>query len=331
MDRRPPMNSVLVVRPSSLGDVVHALSIVEDIRRAQPALAVDWLAEEAFAPLVALHPGVRRTIPVALRRWRHHLGEAATWREFAAFRADLRRDDYAAVIDLQEQFKGAVLARLARGVRHGPDRRDAREPVATWLHDVHHPIRRRQHFQDRCRQLAAAALGYAVQGPPTYAWRVPPLPPGVASSAARHAVLVHATSRDDKLWPIECWRELARHCAQAGIASLLPWGSEAERERAGAIAADLPSVRVLPRSSLPELAAVLRASEFVAGVDTGLVHLAAALGVPTVAVFVSTDPAQAGVARFGSHARDLGDGSGPPTFAAVQAAIADALRDDPRC
>jgi heptosyltransferase-1 len=130
------MSAVLVVRPSSLGDIVHALALVADIRAHRPELAVDWVAEDAFAPLPALDPGVRRVIPVALRRWRTRPFAAATWREIAAFRRDLAREAYVAVLDLQEQVKGAVIARLARGPRHGPDRASIREPVATLAHDA---------------------------------------------------------------------------------------------------------------------------------------------------------------------------------------------------
>lgn len=326
-----PMESILIVRPSSLGDVVHALAVVADVHAARPELAVDWVAEEAFAPLVQLHPGVRRTIPVALRRWRHHLLAGATWREFAAFRRDLRRDRYRAVIDLQEQVKGAVLAALARGERHGPDRNSTGEPVATLLHDVHHAVPYRQHFQDRCRQLVAASLGYAVSGPPRFGLVAPPPTPDASGPVGPYAMLVHATSRDDKLWPEAHWRELADRLARAGIATLLPWGNDSERQRALRIAAGRPSTRVLPRSSLPALAGLIRRSELVVGVDTGLVHLAAALGTSTVAIFVATDPGQAGVERAGGNARDLGGAGRVPTVDEVEAVAGALLRAAPRC
>src|SRR6185295_4962273 len=116
------MSAILVVRPSSLGDIVHALTLVADVRAHRPELAIDWVAEAGFVPLLELHPGLRRIIPIALRRWRHRPFARSTWREFAAFRRAVRHDDYAAVLDLQEQIKGALIARLARGERHGPDR-----------------------------------------------------------------------------------------------------------------------------------------------------------------------------------------------------------------
>jgi heptosyltransferase-1 len=325
------MESILIIRPSSLGDIVHALAVVADVHAARPELAIDWVAEEAFAPLVQLHPGVRRTIPVALRRWRRHLSGAQTWREFAAFRRELRRDRYRAVIDLQEQVKGAVLAAIARGERHGPDRNSTGEPVATLLHDVHHAVAYRQHFQDRCRQLVAASLGYAVAGPPRFGLVAPPPAREALASSGPYAMLVHATSRDDKLWPEARWRALADHLARAGIAALLPWGNDAERERALRIAAGSPSTHVLPHSPLPALAGLIQRSELVVGVDTGLVHLAAALGTPTVALFVATDPGQAGVERAGGNARDLGGVGRVPTVDEVEASAGALLRAAPRC
>ncbi|MBK6334513.1 MAG: lipopolysaccharide heptosyltransferase I [Betaproteobacteria bacterium] len=324
------MTAILVIRPSSLGDVVHALAVVADVRAHRPELALDWVAEEAFVPLVGLHPGVRRTIPVALRRWRRQLLAAAAWREFAAFRADLRRERYAAVIDLQEQIKGSLLAAMARGPSHGPGVRGAREPLAALWHDVRHPVPRRQHFQDRCRQLVGAALGYTVDGPPRFGL-VPPLPERGLAPAGPYALLVHGTSRDDKLWPEAHWRTLATQLGQAGIGALLPWGSEAERVRSERIAAGVATARVLPRSGLPALAGLLRGAEVVVGVDTGLVHLAAALGTPTVALFVATDPAQAGVERASPHARDLGRAGQAPDPADAWAAAGALLRQSPRC
>jgi heptosyltransferase-1 len=305
------MSAILVVRPSSLGDVVYALALVSDVRTARPEFAIDWVAEEAFVPLVALHRGIRRVIPVALRRWRRSPWAAATWREAAQFRREVQRDEYRAVLDLQEQVKGALMARLARGVRHGPDRHSIREPVATLAHDVHHRIAREQHFVERCRQLAAAALGYACSGPPRFDFALPVLPAG--APAPPYAVLVHATSRAEKLWPEPHWRSLIATLASRGLRVLLPWGSDAERDRAERLAAGTPGAQALPRLALDALAGVLARAALVAGVDTGLVHLAAALGTPTLSLFVATDPRLAGVGRTGAHARDLGGVGCVPT------------------
>ncbi len=322
------MTRALIIRPSSLGDIVHALPIVHDIRRNRPGIAIDWVAEEAFAALVAMHRGVDRVIPVALRRWRHGMLDRATWREAAAFRRALTHERYDLVLDLQEQLKGALLAWLARGPVHGPDRASIREPAASLTYRHRHAIDPAQHLIDRCRQLAAAAFGYPLEGPPHFDLVPPPL---LASPDRPYAVFVHASSRADKLWPEAHWRALTAHFTQAGLAVLLPWGSSAEAERSTRLAAAIPGAEICARRDLPELAALLARAEVVCGVDTGLVHLAAALGAPTVALFVSTDPRLAGVARASPRCRDLGGTGLVPAPSEVIAAIGALLRSLPAC
>ncbi|MGH8799188.1 MAG: lipopolysaccharide heptosyltransferase I [Casimicrobiaceae bacterium] len=322
------MSRALIIRPSSLGDIVHALPIVHDIRQHRPGIAIDWVAEESFAALVAMHRGVDRVMPVALRRWRHRLFDRATWREARAFRRELARDRYDAVLDLQEQVKGALIAWLARGPVHGPDRASTREAAATLAHRHHHRIDPAQHLIDRCRQLAAGAFGYASDGPPHFDLAPPPL---LAAPRTPYAVFVHATSRADKLWPDAHWRTLIAHFTQAGIAVLLPWGTSEEAGRSARLAAGIAGAAVADRRELPELAALLAGAEVVCGVDTGLVHLAAALNTPTVALFVATDPALAGVACASPRARDLGSAGSSPAPAAVIAAVGELLRQFPRC
>ena len=324
--------STLVVRPSSLGDIVHALTLVADVRAHRPELAIDWVGEAGFVPLLELHPGVRRIIPIALRHWRHRPFARSTLREIAAFRRAVRRDEYAAVLDLQEQVKGALIARLARGQRHGPDRASIREPVATLLHDVHHAIDRRQHFIVRCRELAGAALGYRVEGPPRFGL-VPPPPPAGTVPDRPFVVFFHGTSRTDKLWPDAHWRRLTESFAANGYPVLLPWGTDDERLRSEHYATGVTDAHVPPppRASLPALAGLLARAELAVGVDTGLVHLAAALGTPTVSIFVATDPLRCGVGPAGAWARDLGGIGAMPTPDDVLGAAAESMRLAPRC
>jgi heptosyltransferase-1 len=326
------LSAILVVRPSSLGDIVHALTIVADVQAHRPLLAIDWVAETGFVPLVELHPGIRRIVPVALRRWRHRPLAPSTWREFASFRQVLRREEYSAVLDLQEQVKGALIARMARGVRHGPDRASIREPIAALAHDSHHAIDREQHFIARCRGLAAAALGYVVEGPPRFGLQAPPAAGGMLPDRP-FVAFFHGTSRADKLWPDAHWRRLVEEFAALGMAVILPWGSDAERARSERYAARIADARVPPppRQSLPSLAALVARAELVVGVDTGLVHLAAALGTPTVSLFVATDPLRCGVGAAGPWARDLGGIGTPPAPDAVLRAAAELMRNAPRC
>lgn len=324
------MNRILVVRPSSLGDVVHALPVVADIARAVPDARIDWLAEEAFAPLVALHPRVDNVIGVALRRWRHELASPLAWREMLEFHRRLRAARYDAILDLQEQVKGALMARMARGTVHGFDRHSVRERASVWLHDRHHAVERSTHFGDKCRALAGSALGYAPAGAPQYGL-VPPSPRSGLLPGGRYAVGVHVTSRDDKRWPESHWHAVVDALEGAGIATILPWGSDSEHLRSTAIAKGHARAIVPNSMGLADVATVLANADAVIGVDTGLVHLAAALRAPTVAIFTTTDARLAGVSIAGPHAVDLGGNGDVPSAEAVISAAGALLRAAPRC
>jgi heptosyltransferase-1 len=323
-----PAPSVLIVRPSSLGDIVHALPIVHDLKTHHPGAAIDWVVEEAFTGLIRMNHDVRRAIPVALRRWRHALLARSTWREFARFRREVSAERYDAVLDLQEQVKGALIAALARGPVHGPDRKSVREPVVTVLYRHRHRIDPAQHLIDRCRRLAGEAFGYEPAGIPRFELHAPldgdpPDPP--------YVVFLHSTSREDKLWPEAHWRFLVEHVTNAGFVVVLPWGSTEEKTRSERLAC-VERATVLPgKRSLPELASLLARAVWVVGVDTGLTHLAAALGTPTIAIFTATDPLLAGVARASGLARDLGGIGIVPPPEEVIAATAPLLRTVPSC
>ncbi len=318
--------SVLVVRPSSLGDIVHALPLVHDVHQRHPDAAIDWVAEESFVDLIKMNRGVRRVIPIALRRWRHALLERSTWREFARFRHDVATVRSDAVLDLQEQVKGALVAALARGPVHGPDRRSVREPIVTALYRHRHRVNPEQHLIARCRRLAGAAFGYEPGGAPHFdlAPRLDGDPPD-----APYAVFLHATSRRDKLWPEAHWKALAEHIGNAGFAVVLPWGTAEEKLVSERIARDSACIVPPVRRSLPELASLLARAVWVVGVDTGLTHLAAALGTPTIALFTATDARLAGVARASRVARDLGGVGIVPSPDQVIAASAPLLRTVP--
>jgi heptosyltransferase-1 len=313
----PIMQRVLIIRSSSLGDIVHALPVVHDMRRHCPDLLVDWVAEEPFAALVRLNHGVRRVVPVALRRWRHRILSRATWREAKAFRGELAHERYDAVIDLQEQVKGALIAWLAHGPVHGPDHASAHEAMAALFYRHRHRIDARQPLLLRCRRLAGQVLGYEPEGAPRFDLS-PPTRNG--APVAPYVVCLHGTSQDEKLWPETHWRTLLEHFAHTGTSVVLPWGNRAEADRSERLAAGLPGVTVPSWRALPELAAMLAGAQRVIGVDTGPTHLAAALGRPTLALFTATDPHYNGTEPSSTLARDLGGPGDTPGPAAVIAA-----------
>ncbi len=300
------MPRLLIVKTSSLGDVIHNLPVLADILAQHPDMHFDWVVEESFADIPALHPAVSAVIPVALRRWRKKPFSGATWCEMSAFRKRLQQVPYDLILDTQGLLKSALIACAARGVRHGQNRQSAREPLAALLYDHRHEVPRGGHAVVRNRQLAALALGYPLpQSPPDYGIRAPELLPALALPDL-YIVALHATSRDSKLWPEMHWVTLGRQLAEQEIHLLLPWGNDKERQRAQAIAALVPQSVVLPHLRLSALASILAGARAAVGVDTGLVHLAVALGVPTVAIYTDTDPQLTGVYPGHSPAVNLG-------------------------
>ncbi|GAB5452140.1 MAG: lipopolysaccharide heptosyltransferase I [Halioglobus sp.] len=280
---------VLVVKLSSMGDVIHTLPAVSDAAAAIPELSVDWVVEEAFAEIPAWHPAVEQVLPVALRRWRKRPLRSLLGAEWRAARRAIAACDYDAVIDAQGLIKSALVARYARGPRYGMDRHSAREPLAARAYQ--HPIEvpRDRHAAERLRYLFAAALGYELpQGPGDFA-----LAGNVEPGAILKQTLLffHGSARAEKLWPVEHWIALAKLATAGRFQVLLPWGDQRERERAEEIArAAGEGVEVLPEQTLAELARHITVAWGYVGVDTGLGHLAAALNLPGVSLYGSTRP-----------------------------------------
>ncbi len=312
------MPRILFVKTSSLGDVVHNCPAVSDAARGVPGAEIDWIVEEAFAGIAALHASVGRVLPVAIRRWRGALWSPAVWSEIRAFRRLLASGVYDAVIDTQGLLKSAMLCSLASGRKHGMDRASLREPLAALFYDVRHVVPRDRHAVARNRQLAAAALGYTPDAGCDYGLRPPRAP--LPSPGAAYVVLLTMTSRADKLWPEERWVALGRTLAGRGIRSVLPWGTHAERMRCERIAQSIPDARVPPRLSLAQIATLMHEARAGAGVDTGLTHLCAALDVATVGIYSATEPALTGL--YGtSRVRNLGGKGAAPSAGAVSTAL----------
>jgi heptosyltransferase-1 len=314
------MRRILLVRLSSLGDVLHTFPAATDIRRALPDAVLDWAVEEAYVPLVRMHPGVSRALPFALRRWRREWFRPQAWRELAAFRSALREHPYDAILDTQGLVKSALVAKLARGPVHGFGPRTARERLATRLYDVTSEFAPSDHKIERYRAVAARALGYTPPPVVDYGIVAPPAP--AFAPPPPFCVLLHSTARAAKLWHEAAWIELARGLEARGVACVLPWGSADERARSERLAAALSRAVVPPRMSIEEAAGLVGHAAAVVGVDTGLMHLAAALAVPVVGVFCDSEPLDARPLGAGRAAYRGGVGA-PPTAAAVL----DALRE----
>lgn len=290
----PIMLKLLIVKTSSLGDVVHNLPIINDILSHYPDTEIDWVVEAGFADIPKLHPAVKRVIPVAIRRWRKAIFTRNTWSEIKVAKQQLSQQRYDIVLDTQGLLKSALLTHWSQGKKHGYDKNSAREPLASYFYDSTHQVSRAEHAVARNRTLAALALGYAIpSGLPDY---------GITAAKQSQLALntpyivgLHGTSRDSKLWPTEYWIALGNKLAELKIELRLPWASEAELKRAERIASTLSNATVLPKLTISQLASIIGQAKATIGVDTGLSHLATALGIPTIAIYTDTNPALTGV------------------------------------
>lgn len=311
------VNDVLFIKTSSLGDVIHQMPALTEARARLPEVRFAWVVEEAFAPLVRLHPAVNDVIPVASRRWRRSWPGPGLWRELAGFVRVLRSRRYDVVVDTQGLVRSAAIARFARGPRHGYDVDSVRERAASLLYDVRHHVARDHHAIARNRALTGHALGYVAAGEPNYGLERSRF---VDPTLERYAVLLHATAQPRKEWPVAHWIALGRFLNAENIPVVLPWGSELERARSEVIAAALAQARVPPRRPLDTVARMIAGASLVVGVDTGLLHLAGALSVPLTAIFVGSEPGLTGPVGAGPIVTVGGKGE-VPTLERVIAAI----------
>jgi len=291
---------ILIVKMTSLGDVVHMLPALTEAVGHVPGLRADWVVEDSFAAIPGWHPAVERVIPIALRRWRRAPGKGATWREMARFRRELRQRQYDLVVDGQGLIKSALVSLFARGERAGLDRRSAREGLAALAYGRAYPASRGLHAITRNRLLMAQALGYEIQGAASWESDIhygvsPPHVEMAERLPEDFLVCLHGTARPEKEYPEAQWATLLRLLLAAGHAVVLPWGNDREHSRAQRLALAAPGARVLPRLGLGQLAGVLGAARGVIGVDTGLMHLAAAFHKPGVGLYPATPPGLYGV------------------------------------
>lgn len=290
---------VLLIKTSSLGDVIHSLPALTDAARAIPGIRFDWVVEESFAEIPAWHPAVEQVIPVALRRWRKHPWQAWRSGEWRRFKRAIGAQAYDLVIDAQGLLKSAFLTRYAQGSVVGLNRDSAREPLASRFYDIGCAVPWGMHAVERVRLLFAQALGYALpESSGDYALERQCLLGGRTTDAP-YLLLLHGTTWTTKHWPERYWRELTEYLCAQGWAVRLPWGNAEEKARAERIAAGLRGVRVLPKLNLAGIASELAGASACVAVDTGLGHLAAALDVPTVSLYGPTNPGYTGAYGHG--------------------------------
>jgi heptosyltransferase-1 len=314
---------ILIVRTSSLGDLVHMLPAVSDIARHVPDAQIDWIVEENFAEIPTWHPAVHEVIPVAHRRWRKHWWSAKTRAERQALRKDLGAREYDIVLDMQALMKSVWLVRQTHGLRHGLDRKSAREPLASLFYDVKHTVKFWQPAVVRQRELAAAAFGYQYSGKPDFG--LARITEGVEIQS--YAVIMPSASRDDKLWPEADWQKVFERLHQHGLDLKLLSGSPAETERAQKLVAGNSRAEVLPRMGLTDVAKVLASARIMVGLDSGLTHLSAGLGRPTIGIYKASTPVRTPL-EGPAYSASLGERGNAPSAETVLSAVEQALDFD---
>lgn len=286
---------ILIVKVSSLGDVIHTLPAVTDAKRANRDLIFDWVVEENFIEIPAWHPAVDVVIPVAIRRWRRNWAKTYFRGEVGKFKKHLQNVHYDLVIDAQGLIKSGIVSRLSKGLTIGLSNRTIKEPLATLFYNKVYSIPWSEHAVDRIRELFSNALKYKYdKGHVDYGLDFKRIGIKKDEPKEKQLVFLHGTTWKTKLWPDNYWKQLAEIATTAGYKVLLPWGNESEREKADLIADNDNDVIVLPKQSLTGLARYIAKSTGVIAVDTGLGHLAAALSVPILSLYGPTDPGLSG-------------------------------------
>jgi heptosyltransferase I len=300
---------ILIVKTSSMGDVVHTMPAVADIAAHLPNAQIDWMVESAFAALPAMHHSVRHVVPISWRKWRNQLWQKETRETLSRTRKSLREEQYDLILDLQGLIKSAFFAGQARGVRAGYDWSSAREKIASIWYERVATVDKSLHAVHRSRLLAASHLGYTVDGPPRFSLKLPD-PTWMPQSPKPYVVLISGASRPEKLWLDERWIAVANAAKQRGLGVVWMWGSKEEGSRCVSLAAqsdgDIP-----PFMSVKDATAVIARAHVCVGLDTGFSHIAAAFGVPTVGIYCDHEPGLVGITGNGFVASVGGKGQSP--------------------
>jgi heptosyltransferase-1 len=335
----PQAPTILLVKLSSLGDVLHNLPIVWDLRKRLPDAQIDWIVEEGYVHLLeplkttTTFRGIDQIIPVAFRRWRKNLFSLRTWREFFAMRKALQATTYDVLIETQGLLKSALVCALAKKSDHAivaglgnATEHSGYEPMARifYTESVHVPVK--CHAIDRSRWVMCSAFDWPLLNrneeppcfyPQAFVQQLPPLLfEGLKkidqSTSMPYVVCFHSTARAAKRWPNAHWVELGKELSRQGYQVILPWGSESEMKVSALIASQIPGA-IVPRAfSIEEAYSLVAHAALTIGVDTGLTHLSAVLGKPTVEIYCDS-PRWKTEGYWSEAIVNLGDMRNPPT------------------
>jgi len=297
----------LIVKTSSLGDIVHMLPAISDAKRKIPDVAFDWVAETGFIEIPDWHPDVDQVIEIGLRKWRKQLFSKDTREAYKLFRTQIKATNYEKAIDSQGLIKSAIVARMSQGETWGYDKHSIRDAFASYLYKNKVSVSYQEHAVTRNRLILAKSLGYTIDDLDLdYGIAGNPIFNESYDALAQHEIFqgngipeksiiaLHGTSRKNKEWPIPHWNAFIEKMGGVGYSVLFPWGNDEERERAQTFAENHDKAIALPRCSLTALAGLIKNASAVIGMDTGLLHVAAAFDKKGVALYPATEPKKSG-------------------------------------
>ena len=287
--------NVLIVKMSSMGDIIQTLPALTDAQTAIRDITFDWVVEEAFSEIPTWHSSMQQTIPIAWRRWRKNLLTVFFNKEWRQFHQLLRERKYDYIIDAQGLLKSALVTRMTRGIRCGYDRQSARESLAVLAYEKTFNSNKVKHQMTRTRQLFAAILGYDfVPEKVDYGIKPSIAPISSITLPEKYAIFIVNTSKKEKRWVKEHWHQLLTNMETAKQPVIIPCGHQHEEAYAQSIGKGFTNVTLLSQTTLQQLRDIIAQSQVVVSVDTGLAHLAAALDKPTIILYGPTDVAQFG-------------------------------------
>ena len=289
------MSKILIVKTSSLGDVVHMLPAIYDAAQAISKLQIDWIVEENFQEVPRWSPYVNKVIPIALRRWRKSLFSLKTWQEIRQFKQTLQLEKYDVVVDSQGLLKSALVTTWVNKEPNavwGYDRYSIREPIAHYFYQNTVSVSRNLHAIERNRLILSKVLKYSLDkkllnyGIAEQQWS---LPNNLSTLLEKpYIIALHGTSKVDKEWPIEAWLSLLQSMNKEGVNIVFPWGNSSEKQRVEWLCKQANNAVMLPRCDLSALASIILSAQAVIGMDTGLMHIAAALNKQGLALYPVT-------------------------------------------
>ena len=292
---------ILIVKMSALGDVVHALPVLNYLQKTVPGAEIDWVVEESFLPILSGNPALAHIHPVRFKAWRKQPFSDATRQEIFKLWSTLRNQSYDLVLDLQGNIKSGLVTRLTGcPQRIGFDRNAVRELPNIFCTTRQIPLRDQdQHITNRSLRLVSASLGLDYSGSEIHGGIWTSTEDDAAAQtflkgldADRFFLIHNGTTWKTKLWHEAGWIQLGQLLLQQfpKATVLLYWGNAEEQAVVERIATGIgPQARLLPKLSIKGFTALIKQVDLMLGGDTGPIHIAASVGTPTVSLYRATD------------------------------------------